>query len=287
MDEFFSKLKIIFADIKIQHTVFALPFAVMGAFMASDGFPALDKLGWILVAMFGARSAAMAFNRIVDARFDKANPRTRGRALPAGKVAPFHYWVFLVFSSALLAFASAMLNRLALMLSPVALALVFFYSLTKRFTSLSHLFLGLALSAAPVGAWVAIREEISLSSLVLGAAVVFWLAGFDIIYSCQDEEFDRKNRLHSVPQRFGVPRALQMAGLAHLTMVMFLLALFFMQALGKVYLAGALLTAGLLAYEHSLVKGGDLSKVNVAFFNVNGCISILLMVFTIVDRVWA
>ena len=282
-----TKLAIIFSDIKIQHTVFALPFAVMSAFLAAGGMPEIEKLLWIIVCMLGARSAAMAFNRIVDARFDKENPRTRDRALPSGKINVGNYAVFLVASSALFIFSAWMLNSLAFYLSPVALVIVFFYSLTKRFTAFSHFWLGLAISIAPVGAWVAIREEISFTSLLLGAAVVFWLIGFDILYSCMDIEADRINRLHSIPERFGVETALKMALASHAVMVVFLLVLLEPTVLlGWVYLAGVALVAGLLAYEHSLIKKDDLSKVNMAFFNVNGIISIGLMAFVIVDCVW-
>ena len=282
-----NKLAIIFSDIKIQHTVFALPFAVMSAFLAAGGMPEMEKLGWIVVCMVGARSAAMAFNRIVDARFDKENPRTQDRALPSGKISVGNYALFLVASSALFIFAAWMLNSLAFYLSPVALAIVFFYSLTKRFTAFSHFWLGLAISIAPVGAWVAIREEISFASLLLGAAVVFWLIGFDILYSCMDVEADRINRLHSIPERFGIETALKMALTSHMAMVVFLLVLLEPTVLlGGVYLTGVALVAGLLVYEHSLIKKDDLSKVNMAFFNVNGIISIGLMIFVVVDCVW-
>ena len=282
-----TKLAIIFSDIKIQHTVFALPFAVMSAFLAAEGFPETEKLVWIIVCMVGARSAAMAFNRIVDARFDKENPRTHDRALPSGKINAGNYAVFLIASSALFVFAAWMLNSLAFYLSPVALAIVFFYSLTKRFTAFSHFWLGLAISIAPVGAWVAIREEISFTSLLLGAAVICWLIGFDILYACLDIEADRANRLHSIPERFGIETALKMAFASHAVMVVFLLVLLEPTVLlGWVYLAGVALVAGLLAYEHSLIKKDDLSKVNMAFFNVNGIISIGLMAFVIVDCVW-
>ena len=282
-----TKLAIIFSDIKIQHTVFALPFAVMSAFLAAGGMPEIEKLLWIIVCMLGARSAAMAFNRIVDARFDKENPRTRDRALPSGKINVGNYAVFLVASSALFIFSAWMLNSLAFYLSPVALVIVFFYSLTKRFTAFSHFWLGLAISIAPVGAWVAIREEISFTSLLLGAVVVLWLIGFDILYSCMDIEADRINRLHSIPQRFGIETALKMALASHAVMVVFLLVLLEPTVLlGWVYLAGVVLVAGLLVYEHSLIKKDDLSKVNMAFFNVYGIISIGLMIFVIVDCVW-
>ncbi len=282
-----TKLAIIFSDIKIQHTVFALPFAVMSAFLAAGGMPEIEKLLWIIVCMLGARSAAMAFNRIVDARFDKENPRTRDRALPSGKINVGNYAVFLVASSALFIFSAWMLNSLAFYLSPVALVIVFFYSLTKRFTAFSHFWLGLAISIAPVGAWVAIREEISFTSLLLGAAVICWLIGFDILYACLDIEADRANRLHSIPERFGIETALKMAFASHAVMVVFLLVLLEPTVLlGWVYLAGVVLVAGLLVYEHSLIKKDDLSKVNMAFFNVNGIISIGLMIFVIVDCVW-
>ncbi|MEE3347280.1 MAG: UbiA-like polyprenyltransferase [Nitrospinota bacterium] len=282
-----TKLAIIFSDIKIQHTVFALPFAVMSAFLSAGGLPETEKLLWIIVCMVGARSAAMAFNRIVDARFDKENPRTQDRALPSGKINVGNYAVFLVASSALFVFSAWMLNSLAFYLSPVALAIVFFYSLTKRFTAFSHFWLGLAISIAPVGAWVAIREEISFTSLLLGAAVIFWLIGFDILYACMDIEADRANRLHSIPERFGIETALKMAFASHAVMVVFLLVLLEPTVLlGWVYLAGVALVAGLLVYEHSLIKKDDLSKVNMAFFNVNGIISIGLMAFVIVDCVW-
>lgn len=287
LEKFFEKLRVVLSDIQIQHTVFALPFALISAFLAAEGMPDSRKLFWIVVAMFGARSSAMAFNRIVDARFDKLNPRTRGRALPSGKIDFGPYLVFLIVSAALLVFASAMLNRLALLLSPLALAIILSYSLTKRFTSYSHVFLGIALSIAPVGAWVAIREEISLVSLVLGVAVVFWLIGFDIIYSCQDVESDERARLYSIPRKFGVGRALTLAWMSHVAMVIFLLVLYaFSPLLGNLYLLGVFLTVGLLTYEHALVKSGDLSKINMAFFNVNGCISLLLMVLVIVDCLW-
>ena len=281
-----AKIKIIFSDIKIQHTVFALPFAVMSAFLAAEGLPEWKTLGWILVAMFGARNSAMAFNRMVDAKLDANNPRTSNRALPAGKLTLTQYAVFLVLSSALLIGASYMLNPLAFYLSPVALAIVFFYSITKRFTVWSHIYLGFALACAPVGAWVAVKEEISLVSLILGAAVVFWLTGFDIIYSCLDVEADHKSDLYSIPRRFGVDRALKIAYVAHALMIFFLLGVLWHPAVGVLYGIGVIAVAGLLVYEHSLVKIDDLSKVNFAFFNVNGMIGIGLMCVVIADVIW-
>ena len=282
-----SKLVIILSDIKIQHTVFALPFAVMSAFLAAGGMPETQKLVWIVVCMVGARSAAMAFNRIMDARFDKANSRTANRALPAGQVDAQSYWFFLIASSLLFVFSAWMLNPLAFYLSPIALVIVFFYSLTKRFTMFCHFWLGLAISVAPVGAWVAIREEISLLSLLLGAAVVFWLIGFDILYACMDVEADRANHLNSIPQRLGVEMALKLAWASHALMVVFLLILcWFSALLGWLAGVGVALVAGLLVYEHSLVNKDDLSKVNMAFFNVNGVISIGLMAIVIADCIW-
>ena len=279
-------IKVIFSDIKIQHTVFALPFAVISAFLAAEGLPKWGVLLWMLVAMFCARNGAMSFNRIVDAKFDKLNPRTSDRALPSGKVSVWVYWTFLALFSATFIFAAFMLNRLAFFLSPVALGFVFGFSFAKRFTSLSHLWLGIAISIAPVGAWVAVREEISLESMVRGAAVVFWLVGFDIIYSCMDMESDRQNSLHSIPQKYGISGALRLAFIAHCIMLVFLVALLYLPILGWLYLTGVFLVAGLLFYEHLLVRPNDLSHVNIAFFNVNGAISILLMALVIVDCIW-
>jgi len=282
-----AKLSAIFTDIKIQHTVFALPFAVMSAFIASGGLPETKKLAWIVVCMLGARSAAMAFNRIIDARFDAKNPRTQGRALPSGRVDKNSYWLFLIVFSLVFIFSAGMLNQLALYLSPLALIIIFFYSLTKRFTLYSHFWLGLAISIAPVGAWVAIREEISFVSLLLGTAVVFWLVGFDILYSCMDVKFDRENNLKSIPQRFGVENALRIAFASHVLMILFLVVLLqFVAELGILYSVGVIIVAGLLIYEHSLVRPDDLSKINIAFFNMNGIISIGLMLFVIADYVW-
>jgi len=278
---------VIFADIKIQHTIFALPFAIMSAFIAAKGLPQTEKIIWIIVCMVGARSAAMAFNRVLDVRFDARNPRTQDRALPAGRVDIRSYWLFLIVSSAIFIFAANMLNSLAFYLSPVALLIVFFYSFTKRFTAYSHFWLGLAIAISPVGAWVAIREEISFSSLILGAAVIFWLVGFDILYSCMDVEFDRSSGLKSIPQKFGIENALRIAFASHGVMILFLLGLlFFVGQLGVLYSIGVVVVAILLFYEHSLVRPDDLSKINIAFFNMNGIISLGLMVFVIIDCVW-
>jgi 4-hydroxybenzoate polyprenyltransferase len=281
--DFLNNIKIIFTDIKIAHTIFAMPFAVMSAFLAAEGMPELGTFMWILVAMFSARNSAMAFNRIADVNIDRLNPRTKDRALPSGKSTAKQYWVFLILSSFVFIFSAYMLNFLTFTLSPVALGIVFGYSFAKRFTFLSHLWLGVAISIAPVGAWIAVREEISLESLVLGAAVVFWLVGFDIIYSCMDIDSDRYNNLNSIPQKFGVKTALRIAFSSHCMMLFFLLVLLFIPVLGLVYFFGVIITAALLFYEHSLVREDDLSLVNRAFFNVNGIISVLLMLFVIVD----
>ncbi|MBI4667218.1 MAG: UbiA family prenyltransferase [Nitrospinae bacterium] len=260
-----------------------MPFAVMSAFMAAGGFPSWALLGWIGLAMVFARSAAMAFNRLVDEPFDRENPRTQNRALPAGKADKLHYVAFILVSGMAFIMVCGEINMLALKLSPAALFIVFFYSYTKRLTAYSHFFLGAALSLAPIGAWVAVREEIVTPPILLGLAVIFWLAGLDTIYSLQDMEFDKGRGLKSIPQRFGVGRALSMAAVFHGIMVALLLTLAAVTDLSWIYVTGVALTAGLLMYEHSLVKPEDLTKVNVAFFNVNGIISVGLMIFTIAD----
>ena len=277
-------LGFILKDIKVEHTLFAMPFAVMGAFIAAGGMPAPRLLGLILAAMVFARSAAMAFNRLTDARFDSGNPRTKNRPLASGRARRAAYVVFVIATSALFMTACRFINPLAFYLSPVALAVIFFYSFTKRFTPYSHLFLGVALALAPVGAWIAVTAAVALPPLLLGAAVVFWLLGLDIIYSCQDVEHDRANGLFSIPSRYGVARGLRLAAGAHAVMILFLVALWCAAGtLGWIYLAGVACTAGLLWYEHRLVRPDDLRNVNVAFFNVNGMISVGLMVFTLAD----
>jgi 4-hydroxybenzoate polyprenyltransferase len=270
-------------DIKVAHTIFALPFAVMSAFIAAAGFPGWRIIGLIVVAMVFVRSAAMAFNRLVDFQIDIHNPRTKKRALPAGRATRIEYMIFIVGSSVGFVATCGFINLLALKLSPLAIGIVFFYSYTKRFTAYSHFFLGLALALAPMGAWVAVKEEISLVALILGMAVVFWLAGLDTIYSTQDVAFDKSAGLNSIPQKFGVPQALKMAATFHAIMVTLLIAVGIIGGLSWAYGCGVLFTAGLLWYEHSLVRPEDLTKVNVAFFNVNGLISVGLMLFAIVD----
>jgi len=283
MSPLLTKLRITLEMIKIEHTIFALPFAFLGAFLAARGLPEATQAGWILVAMAGARSAAMGFNRVVDLPYDALNPRTARRALPQKLLSKKFVSIFVIASSIVFMAASYMLNRLTFLLSPVALAIVFFYSFTKRFTAWSHFFLGLALACAPVGAWVAVRGEITAIPLVLGLAVALWVAGLDIIYACQDFEFDHKQRLYSIPKRFGIAAALWISALLHLGMIVILALLFEHVRLGIISLLGFGAVAGLLAYEHALVRPSDLRRVNTAFFTVNGWISILLFVTTTID----
>jgi len=277
------RLRVVLEMIKIEHTLFALPFAFMGALLAARGLPTLWQVIWILVAMVGARSAAMAFNRLVDRDFDAANPRTKLRALPAGQVSVPFVIGFTVAASALVVLAAAMLNPLAFALSPVALAVVFFYSYTKRFTVWSHAFLGLALALAPIGAWVAVAGRLAVTPLCLGAAVVCWLIGFDVIYALQDVEFDRAAGLHSLPARLGPKRALAVARLFHGLMIVCLLLTGWAARLGGWYFAGVALAAALIATEHAIIRPDDLRRLNVAFFNVNIAVSAGLLLFTALD----
>lgn len=277
------KLGVILQMIQFEHTVFALPFALMSAFLAADGVPSGRTLFWILVAMVGARSSAMSFNRLADLRYDRLNPRTRSRALPAGLLATSQVAVFCAASAALFFLAAAMLNPLALKLAAPALAILLGYSYTKRFTALSHWVLGLSLGLAPVGAWIAVRGNIDAVPLILCAAVTLWTAGFDLIYACQDIAFDRAVGLHSVPARFGERVALILSAVLHAGAAALLFWLHRIAGLGPVYLAGVGVITLLLAYEHTLVRPGDLSRVNAAFFTTNGMVSIGLMLFTLAD----
>lgn len=278
-----TKIATILEMIKFPHTVFALPFAVMSAFLAADGLPTLWQLFWILMCMVGARSAAMSFNRVVDARYDALNPRTAQREIPTGKLTSFQTVLFMLAMSALFVFSAWQLNRLAFLLSPAALIIILGYSFTKRFTDYSHFVLGLALAIAPVGAWIAIREEFHIVPVLLGLAVLLWTAGFDVIYACQDVEFDRRMGLHSLPNRLGKARALALSATLHAGMVAVLMLVFFITRLGVIYLFGILIVSALLLYEHSIVKPYDLSRVNAAFFNVNGAVSLALMALTLAD----
>jgi 4-hydroxybenzoate polyprenyltransferase len=272
-------LRVTLEMIKWEHSVFALPFALCGAMLAANGLPTGQQLLWIIVAMVSARSAAMAFNRLADASIDAANPRTQTRALPAGTLTPVFVATFVVVCCGLFVFAASRLNRMALLLSPVALGVVLLYSYTKRFTRWSHLFLGLALGIAPAAAWIAVRGSFDPRILLLTAAVTFWVGGFDVLYACQDHEFDQQAGLHSIPRYFGIRRALWIARLFHVFMLVLLTGLVVVFGLGKLAIVGVVVVMLLLAYEHSLVSPTNLSKLNAAFFTMNGVISVVFFVF--------
>lgn len=269
--------------IKWEHSVFALPFALCGAMLAAQGWPTPHQLAWIIVAMITARSAAMAFNRLADATIDAANPRTKSRALPAGMLGPTFVGSFVAISCTIFIYASFQLNRLALLLSPVALAVVLLYSYTKRFTRYSHLALGLALGIAPAAAWIAVRGSLDSRILLLTAAVTFWVGGFDVLYSCQDYEFDRQAGLCSIPRYAGIGAALWVARGFHALMMVLLAVLILAFGLGKMAVIGVLVVGALLAYEHSLVSARDLGKLNAAFFTMNGVISVVFFCFVAAD----
>jgi len=274
--------------IKFEHSVFALPFAMTGALLAyrEGGWGPRGPwwtIAWIAIAMVGARSAAMGFNRIVDSSIDARNPRTRMRHLPAGLLGRGFAWAFVAVSAAVFLLAAGALNPLCLQLAPLALAIVLFYSYTKRFTSLSHLVLGFSLGIAPAAAWIAVRGALDLRILWLTAAVTFWTAGFDVIYSCQDYEFDSAEGLFSIPKALGIRRALLVAKALHFAMIACLLELVHTLHLGVLALAGVGAVLALLVYEHSLVKPNDLSRVNAAFFTMNGYVSVLFFVFWAAD----
>jgi len=276
-------LRVTLEMIKWEHSIFALPFALCGAMLAAGGLPTVHQLVWIIVAMVAARSAAMAFNRWADAAIDAANPRTATRALPAGQLSPAFVVTFVVVSSLVFILAASQLNRLSLLLSPVALAVLLLYSYTKRVTRWSHLVLGFALGIAPAAAWIAVRGSLDLRILLLTAAVTFWVGGFDVLYACQDFDFDREAGLHSLPRYFGIRPALWIARGFHLVMVGCLIGLFLAFGLGKVAAGGIVAVIALLLYEHSLVKPDDLSKLNAAFFTMNGVISVLFFLFVAAD----
>lgn len=281
-----EKTRSLLEMIKFSHTVFAFPFALMGAVLASmanGAPPTLTQFGWICLAMVGARSGAMGLNRLIDARIDAENPRTAARHIPAGKVSRKEAIRFIFASFALMLFAAWKLNPLCLYLSPVALFFLFLYSYCKRFTSLAHVVLGICLAAAPIGAWIALRGNIEWPVVILGLAVLFWVSGFDIFYALQDLEFDRNKGLHSIPAKLGEKRSIALVRLFHVVMVALLLLLPLGTALGGIYLAGVAAVAAMLLYEHSLVKPGDLSKLDAAFFNMNGYISVTIFLFTLAD----
>jgi 4-hydroxybenzoate polyprenyltransferase len=281
--------RVLLEMIKFEHTLFALPFAFMGMLLAAGGWPPWRTVGWIAVAMVGARSAAMAWNRLVDRRIDAANPRTAGRALPAGQLTPASVAAFVAVSAALLVMAAWQLNPLALALSPVALAVLLLYSYTKRFTWASHLVLGLALAGAPLGAWIAVRGDVGAPPLVLAGAVLLWVAGFDILYALQDVDFDRRTGLFSVPARFGVRAALWLSALLHAAMLLLLAwlpRLYDPPGLGWAYWVGWAGCLALISYQHAVVRPGDLSRLDAAFFQANGALSVWLFGATAVAILW-
>jgi len=281
------RLLILLEMIKFEHTLFALPFALTAALVAVQGVPSWRQLGWLLVAMVGARSSAMTFNRIVDIEYDRRNPRTAGRALPAGVVTTAQAWLFTLATAGLLVLAAWQLNPLALWLSPVALAIVWGYSFTKRFTRLSHLVLGLSLGIAPSAAWIALTGKLPLPPIILTLAVICWTAGFDIIYACQDVEFDRRVGLYSIPSRLGLGPALLSSALLHLLAFAGLVAFGALAGLHYGYFAALLPIGALLIYQHRIVRPDDLSRLNAAFFTANGAISLLLLVGACVDLLWS
>lgn len=286
----YQKVRALLEMIRFSHTIFAFPFALMAVVLAArttGALPTAGQLLWICLALVGARTGAMACNRLIDARLDAANPRTADRHLPAGRVACREALALALAGFALLLLAAWRLNPLCLALAPLAIALLVLYSYCKRFTALSHLVLGLCLGAAPVGAWIALRGSFSWPPLVLGLAVLCWVAGFDIFYALQDEEFDRSQGLHSIPVLMGTRQAILLAKLLHGLMIMLLSLLAMIAPLGEIYLGGVLLVAGLLVYEHRLVQADDLSRLNTAFFTLNGTISLGLFLFTLADAALA
>jgi 4-hydroxybenzoate polyprenyltransferase len=279
MSEFWKKLRTTLEMIKFEHTLFALPFAFLGAVLAADGLPTWRQILWITVAMVGARSAAMTFNRIIDVDFDAANPRTAGRELPTGKLSTGFAWAFLLISVAVFLIAAYSLNSLTFALAPVALLSVLGYSYAKRFTSLSHFMLGWALAISPTAAWIAVRGTIdSEVPLLLSLLVLMWTAGFDVMYACQDYEFDKRSGLRSIPARFGIGNALWIARLFHLQAFIALVLLYLVTGLSWPALLGVVLVGVLLIYQHTLVSAKNLSRMNAAFFTTNAFVSVILFI---------
>lgn len=287
MPPFLRSLRTVLEMIKFEHTLFALPFAFLGMVLAAHGWPGWATVLWIVVAMIGARSAAMGFNRLVDRRIDAANPRTSARALPAGLVTPRWVALFVIVSSAVLVLAAWELNRLAFYLSPLALGILFLYSYTKRFTWASHLVLGLSLAGAPLGAWIAVRGDVTAAPVLLAACVLLWVAGFDVLYALQDLDFDQRSGLFSVPARFGVVGALWISALFHAVMLG-LLALLprIYPGLGAGFWIGWLGCLALIGWQHWVVRPNDLTRLNAAFFTANGALSVWLFAATAVDVLW-
>ncbi len=280
MSSIFHKISVLLEMIKFKLTIFAMPFAFTGAFLAADGVPDLLVFFWIIVAMIGARTSAMGFNRIVDWKFDAKNPRTANRAIPAGEIRHTEAWGMVIFAAALFFFACYQLNPLTLLLSPFALGLTLFYSLTKRFTSLCHLVLGVALAFSPLGGWVAVTGSLSEYPFVLSFGVMFWVAGFDTIYACLDTDFDKRAGLYSLPSRFGRKGAFRLAVFFHLLAFIFFAITGINSDLNHFYYIGLVLTAGALFYQHLIVNPRDLSRINASFFSMNGFISVTIFLAT-------
>lgn len=282
-----KKVKIFLEMIKFEHSIFALPFAFLGAILGSlqinGSWPTITQWIWVTLAMVGARSAAMALNRVIDAQIDKHNPRTANRAIPAGLLSKIETTVFIIVSFIVLFYSAYQLNMLAVYLLPIAVFFLVFYSYTKRFTWLCHVVLGITIGIAPLGGWVGTTGTLTWEAFVIFIAVAFWIAGFDIIYATQDADYDRENNLHSIPSHFGIAKALKIAQLFHVICFIAMLLLFFITPLNYIYLIGVLIAGGIMVYEHSLVKPDDLSKVDIAFFPMNGIISVTILVFTIGD----
>ena len=285
MDTVLRKITLYLRMIKFSHSIFALPFAFTSALIAASGIPSGRQVFWIVVAMVGARSGAMGLNRIIDRKIDAANPRTAGRELPRGAIGVAETAMFVAVSFGVMVFAAYMLNPLCLMLSPVAIAVLLLYSFTKRFTWTSHFVLGLAISASPLGAWIAVKGTFDPEILPLAAAVIFWLAGFDVLYALQDLEFDRSYGLYSIPRRFGIRKSLYFARAFHTISYLLLVVNGLLFGLGWGYWAGMVIVAGLFAYEHSLIKENDLSRLDMAFLNMNGYISVTVFIFTLIGFV--
>ena len=276
-------LREILEMIKFEHTLFAMPFALMSAVIAAEGMPPWDVLLWIIVAMVGARSAAMTMNRIIDAGIDARNPRTANRAIPAARISIVQAWFFTIVMSVIFVYAAFMLNRLAFWLSPIALLWVFGYSFSKRFTSLCHVWLGLGLAIAPMGAWIAVRGQFDLLPVVLSAAVMLWTAGFDIFYSLQDISFDRDHHLFSIPARFGIANSLLISKLMHIMMLLLMIWVGILGGMSWIYWTGVSVITLLMIVIHRQLKPNDLSRINAAFFTINGWVSVASLVFTGLD----
>jgi len=283
MDSAFNKTKVFLEMIRFEHTIFALPFAFVGALLVEKQIPAGSDIIWITLAMAGARTAAMSLNRVIDRHIDAQNPRTAFRALPRGLLSVRDVWVYTLISFALLLFSAHQLSPLAFSLSPIAVAVLSLYSYTKRFTWTCHLILGLALGLAPAGAWAAIVNRVDPAVIPLGLGVLFWVAGFDIIYACDDFIFDREYGIHSIPARFGIAKALSISAFFHVLAPVLFLATGVMLQMGVFYFAGLALAVSLLWYQHRLISPGDLSRAGVAFFNLNGLLSVVMFCFTFLD----